>query len=206
MSRFWAILGAVIVSALATHAGIGDLTLAEQWAQLRAAPTPFAAKSFARADAPRTSAAMAIAAEARQLLGERWVTPALKIAKVESGYRCGAIGPRTRHGRAAGLMQVLPASAEALEPGSSAHLTDCATGARVGVKHMRACLDAGATTPQLMAACHVAGVRGFRARLSRSASRYRTQYVRMVDGAVPIVVADASGWLARGSVAINGER
>lgn len=148
----------------------------------------------------KSRAAMLVANEARRQLGEQWVATALKIAKVESGYRCSAIGPRTRYGHAQGLMQVLPSSAERLEPGSSRNLTDCATGARVGVAHMAGCLAMGATTPALMSLCHVSG--GINRRLNRRATIYARSYQRMVNGANPLVVADASGWLTRGSTSI----
>ena len=65
---------------------------------------------------PATKAAVAqqIADGAREKLGDQWVASALKIGKIESGYTCNAKGPRTRHGRAVGPMQVLVPSAESL--------------------------------------------------------------------------------------------
>ena len=121
-----------------------------------------------------------VAQEARNRLGNQWVATALRITHIESGGRCNAIGPRTRHGHAKGLMQVLPGSAESLEPGSSRHLTECETGARIGILHMVRCLSLGATTPQLMALCHVSG--GIAQHLNKKATHYAWQYQRLFAG------------------------
>jgi hypothetical protein len=133
----------------------------------------------------RSGAAFKIALEAKKQLGPEWVPTALKIAKVESGFSCGAVGPRLgqRHKgqRALGLMQVLPSTARTLGyEGPARDLLDCDTGAFVGVMHMRRCFLSGAVTPPLMARCHVAGWNGFDKR-----SRYANQYVRLVLNAHP---------------------
>ena len=141
--------------------------------------------------------AQLIASEARR----QGIDPnvALRIAKVESGFRADAVGPRTRHGRAQGLLQLLPSSAEALEPGSSRRLLDPEVNARVGVRHMVRCREAGAASASAMAACHVAGWGGWNRKLSRHASRYRARYVQMVASAN---VPDQNGWLARNTVSV----
>ena len=128
-----------------------------------------------RLPASRALVAAMVATEAKKQLGAEWAPVALRLAKIESGYRCSAIGQKTRHGRAMGVLQVLPSSAEALEPGSSQNLTDCATGIRIGVAHMRDCFDAGATTVARMAACHVGGKR----MISRPVGIYARQYVAL---------------------------
>lgn len=127
----------------------------------------------ANVPANRAHVARMVEQETERQLGRQWVPTALRIAKVESGFRCNAVGPRTRHGRAQGVMQVLPKSARGL--GHSGSLLDCRSGIRAGVAHMRMCKQAGATTPALMARCHVAGPGGLRSR-----SRYANQYVRLV--------------------------
>lgn len=133
----------------------------------------------------RSGPAYKIALQARTQLGPEWVPTALKIAKVESGFSCSAVGPRLgrRHKgqRAMGLMQVLPSTARSLGyAGPARNLLDCDTGAFVGVMHMRRCLENGATTPPLMARCHVAGWGGLDKR-----SRYANEYVRLVLTARP---------------------
>ncbi len=116
--------------------------------------------------------------EARARLGAQWVNTALKLAKIESSFNCGAVGPRTRHGHARGVLQVLPSSARALgfDP---TRLNDCDYGARVGVAHMAACIRAGVRTHAQMAACHVAGVGGWNRRLARRHEKYKSQYIRL---------------------------
>jgi soluble lytic murein transglycosylase-like protein len=63
---------------------------------------------------------------------------ALAVAHVESRLRPEAIGPRTRYGRAVGLMQVLPSTARSLgHRGSHADLRHPRTNARLGVSYLR---------------------------------------------------------------------
>lgn len=119
-----------------------------------------------------------VAAETARRLGAQWVPTALKLAKIESSYNCGAVGPRTRHGHARGVLQVMPASARALgyDP---RHLNDCRYGIAAGVAHMASCIQSGVRTHAQMASCHVAGTYGWRARLNPRAEKYRRSYIRM---------------------------
>lgn len=133
-----------------------------------------AATSPAWPSANLLPAAEIVAEEARRQLGAHWAPLAVAIARKESGLRCGATGPSTRSGRARGVMQVMPRTAEALERGSSRRLHDCRVGARVGVKHMAACIKSGARTHAQVAACHLAGVGGWR-KATRSQARYVAQ-------------------------------
>lgn len=121
---------------------------------------------------------------------------ALRIAKLESGFNHRARNPSTG---ASGLLQLMPRSAEALEPGSSRYLFDPEVNARVGVKHMVRCVQSGARTGDEIARCHVAGWGGWNRRLRRSAERYKHQYVAMYRSTR---VLD-SGWLARGPGSLN---
>lgn len=118
-----------------------------------------------------------VAQQAETRLGEYWVPTALRLAKIESGFTCHATGPRTRHGRARGVLQVMPASARALgyDP---RRLHDCDYGIAAGIAHMESCIRAGVRTHADMARCHVAGVGGWRTRLNRSAERYKKRYAR----------------------------
>lgn len=119
-----------------------------------------------------------VAAETARRMGAQWVPTALKLAKLESGFNCAAVGPQTRHGRARGVMQVMPGSARSLGY-NPARLNECAYGISAGIAHMERCRDAGATTHAQMAACHVSGVGGFNRKLNRRAEMYRQKYVRL---------------------------
>jgi soluble lytic murein transglycosylase-like protein len=128
--------------------------------------------------AHRQEVANKVAAHARATLGEQWVPTALKLAKIESGFNCRATGPRTRHGNAKGVLQVMPGSARALGY-DHRRLHECDYGIAAGIAHMNACLKSGVRTHAQMAKCHVAGVKGWNTRLSRSAERYKAHYVRL---------------------------
>ena len=180
-------------------------SLGEQAAMLWGSQTTRAhlappASTYGSLDTSRSRAALLVAQETRKRLGDRWVATALKIVKVESGYRCNAINRRSG---AAGLGQLMFNSARSLEPGSEYRRTDCETGARLTALHMQSCLMAGVTTDAQMASCHVAGVRGWNRHLARWAERYKKSYTRMVAVAEPTRIAFNDGWLSRGSVAIN---
>ena len=128
--------------------------------------------------AKKQEVARIIAREAQARLGSQWVNTALKLAKIESSYNCGAVGPRTRHGHARGVLQVLPSSAKALGYDPS-RLNECEYGTRVGIAHMEACIRSGVRTHAQMAACHVAGVGGWNRRLARRPETYKQQYIRL---------------------------
>jgi hypothetical protein len=119
-----------------------------------------------------------VAKETTKQIGAQWVSTALKLAKIESGFNCKAIGPRTRHGNARGVLQVMPGSARALgyDP---RRLNECQHGIAAGVAHMSACLKSGVRTHAQMASCHVAGTRGWKVRLNARSERYKQKYVRM---------------------------
>ena len=121
-----------------------------------------------------------VATSARASLGADWVNTAIALAKLESGFNCRAVGPRTRHGRARGVMQVMPASARALGY-NPARLNECQHGIDAGIAHMRACISVGVKTHAQMAKCHVAGTHGWNRRLSKKAERYKNKYVRMAS-------------------------
>lgn len=128
--------------------------------------------------AKKEAVARIVAREAQSRLGSQWVNTALKLAKIESNYNCGAVGPRTRHGHARGVLQVLPSSAKALGYDAS-RLNECEYGTAVGVAHMDACIRAGVRTHAQMAACHVAGVGGWNKRLARRPETYKQHYIRL---------------------------
>lgn len=115
---------------------------------LLAMTTPAAAQMTAR---------QAVAHEARQQLGAQWVGVADRLAYRESTWNARAIGPRTRHGRALGVLQVLPASARALGYPDARRLLEARYGAAAGVAHMAMCLRKGARTERQMVRCHNTG-------------------------------------------------
>jgi hypothetical protein len=119
-----------------------------------------------------------VAKETARRLGSQWVPTALKLAKIESSFNCGAVGPNTRHGRARGVLQVMPGSARAMgyEP---SRLNECAYGIAAGVSHMALCIQSGVRTHDQMASCHVSGVQGWKVRLNSRAEAYKRKYVRL---------------------------
>lgn len=144
------------------------------------APLALAACAQPQLDAalPRSGSkavvARIVAGEAERQLGARWVPVAIRLTRIESGFRCNA---RSRVG-ARGVLQVMPRSAIALgyAPG---RLYECHYGAAAGVAHMKRCIEVGVRTGAQMAACHVAGWAGWNRRLAGWAERYKWSYVRM---------------------------
>lgn len=120
--------------------------------------------------------------QARQKLGERWVKTAVKISYVESRHNPAAVGPNTRHGRARGVMQVIPPTARAMGFQYS-RLNELEYGVAAGIHHMAICIQTGVRTDAEMAACHVAGPKGWQMRLRRTAQAYKYRYVAMVQRA-----------------------
>jgi len=118
-----------------------------------------------------------IATETTRQIGAQWTPTALRIAKLESGYRCNATGPKTRHGRARGVFQVMPATARGMGY-NPARLHECGYGIAAGVTHMRLCIASGVRTQAQMASCHVAGTHGWKVRLKPRAERYKQKYVQ----------------------------
>jgi hypothetical protein len=110
-------------------------------------------------------------------LGAQWVPTALTLVRLESGFNCSAVGPKTRQGRAQVLFQVMPGSARALGYNPS-RLRECHYGLMAGIAHMRLCIKHGVRTHAQMAACHVSGVKGWKRRLNPRAESYKQKYVR----------------------------
>lgn len=126
--------------------------------------------------ADRQAVIDALAKATRQKLGERYVDDVLRLAKLESGYRCNVRGPQTRVGRAVGPLQIMPGSARALGVHS---LNTCAAQIEAGLRHVEKCIAAGATTYKTLAACHVSGWHGWNRRLSGKHETYKQKYIRM---------------------------
>jgi hypothetical protein len=138
--------------------------------------------------------AQEIAAKARSRLGEKWVEPALRIAKIESGYTCHVKGPKTRHGRAVGPLQVLVPSAETLGISAYELNSSCTAQIEAGIRHMERCIELGAKTSAQFASCHVSGS-PFSQRLTRKAERYRQKYIKLAENAkIPNWVGPLHYW------------
>ena len=112
-----------------------------------------------------------VMAQAEAKLGKRWVPVAVRIAHVESRMNPKALGPRSRSGRPAGVFQVMPGTARGMGF-SPSRLTELEYGIAAGLEHMRRCIAAGVRTDKEMAACHVSGFAGWRARHSPYVSKY----------------------------------
>jgi len=135
-----------------------------------------------------------IADKVRSRIGQEWVEPALKIAKIESGYTCHVKGPKTRHGRAIGPLQVLVGSAESLGISAYELNSSCTAQIEAGIRHMERCVQLGARTSVQFASCHVSGS-PFNKRLTRKAERYRQQYIKMaVNAKIPNWVGSLHYW------------
>lgn len=126
----------------------------------------------------------ALAKATRAKLGERYVDDVLRLAKLESGYRCHVRGPGTKVGRAVGPLQVMPGSAAALGVSKKELHSSCEAQIEAGLRHVEKCISVGATTFPALAACHVSGWHGWNRRLSAKHERYKQKYVRMA-AAVP---------------------
>lgn len=152
----------------------------EYWSQGKLVPTEsdYSSQSKTTIPANRVAVAKMVSSSASRTLGSKWSDTAVRLAKLESGFNCGAVGPQTRHGRARGVMQVMPRSATALGYNPS-RLNECQHGIDAGIAHMAACIRSGVETHDQMARCHVAGVGGWNKRLNRSAERYKQKYVRL---------------------------
>lgn len=134
---------------------------------------------FDTAPQDKSKVAKMVADEAQSVLGSQYVESALKLAHLESRFRCHVLGPKTRHGRAVGPLQVLPSSAKAL--GVHNMHGDCKAQIRAGIRHMDKCLksNGGSMTYRQLSACHVAGWGGWNKRLNRKAERYKQKYIRL---------------------------
>ena len=168
----------------------------EYWSRgMKAPDSPSWAGSlyFSPSDPNKAKVAEMVASEARARLGSQHVETALRLTKLESGYRCHVLGPKTRHGRAVGPLQVLPSSARAL--GVDSLHNDCKAQITAGILHIEKCISVGAKTYNQLAACHVAGWGGWNKKLNRKATAYRAKYVRMAQASkVPSWAGTLSTW------------
>lgn len=104
---------------------------------------------------------------------------ALAIAQIESGFRCHVVGPRTRHGRAHGPLQILPKSAARLGYPTT-DLASCGNGLAAGMAHLADCHRRAGGDPVRVAACHVGGP----GMASGPRGDYARRYVRLFQAAL----------------------
>lgn len=102
------------------------------------------------------------------------VSLALKVARVESRFRCDAVGPHTKQGRAQGPLQIMPRSARGLGH-SGGPLNNCGAGLHYGMKHLAMCVRKAGGNQALAAKCHLTGPGGL-----NNQSAYARKYVHMV--------------------------
>ena len=184
MKKYFVILFAFVASpayADMTHAEFAARNLSGDWVS----PMNYqSSKNYMSNDmgvSPNKKAvADMVAREVSAKLGQQWVQTALKLTKIESGFNCGAVGPKTRHGRAQGLLQVMPGTARAMGYTPS-RLRECQYGLAAGVEHMKRCLDSGVRTHTQMASCHVSGFNGWKMRLNSRSEGYRKKYIRLAQ-------------------------
>lgn len=106
-------------------------------------------RTVAREWTARSDVQGMIAQHVTARIGSQWVGTALRIAKIESRFRCNA-----RNGRAVGIFQN---TNPAMFGVSRAAALTCDGGIRAGVAHMHMCIGKGARTQAQMYRCHNSG-------------------------------------------------
>lgn len=126
---------------------------------------------------------------------------AYAVTHVESGFRCDAVGPKTRHGHAYGPLQILASSAARLGfTGSTSALRSCGAGLHYGMAHLAQCWRMSGGSYRNAAHCHVQGPARNPA---VPVNAYAASYGRMVVARLPITERhNGTGWLARGSIEV----
>ena len=167
----------------------------EYWSKGVPVPSTIWAGDLYFRDGNQSEVARMVAKEARKRLGQQHVDDALRLTKIESNFRCHVLGPKTRHGRAVGPLQVLPKSAEALGISAYDLHKDCRAQITAGILHMEKCLSVGAKTYRQLASCHVAGWGGWNKKLNRKAEAYKQKYIRMAQASkVPAWAGTLQTW------------
>ena len=83
------------------------------------------------------------------------VTFALKMARIESGVRCGQRNPRST---ASGPLQVLKGTARAMGYRGDIRRASCATQAHYGMRHLAMCYRGARGNQALAKRCHQVGI------------------------------------------------
>jgi len=153
MNIMHALGGALALACLATPVAAQEAPSALEWAVAQGGgaiiqPLRQAARTRRSAE-PRGEIQTMIAQHVSARIGSQWVSTALRIAHIESRFRCNA-----RNGRAVGIFQNTNPAAFGVS--RSAALT-CDGGIRAGVAHMAHCIGKGAHTSAQMMRCHNSG-------------------------------------------------
>lgn len=142
----------VLAAALCAASSVAHAQSALEWAASGMGsivqPLRPAAREL-RGDVPRSHVQTMIAEHVAARIGSQWVGTALRIAKIESGFRCNA-----RNRRALGVFQ--NTNPQMFGVSRAAALT-CEGGVRAGVAHMAMCISKGARTSGQMMRCHNSG-------------------------------------------------
>jgi len=101
------------------------------------------------------------------------VSFALKIARQESGLRCG----NHNASGATGPLQIMPRSARALGYRGNIRRASCATQTEYGMKHLAMCYRGAKGNQRRAAACHYQGVSALK-RVTRAGAAYAARVVR----------------------------
>lgn len=103
------------------------------------------------------------------------VSFALRVTKVESGFQCNVIGPKTKHGRAQGVMQILPTTAARMGH-QGGDLANCEDGLLYGMAYLSLCFKLAGNDENKAAACYVGG----EGMASGAKGKYAKKYVNSV--------------------------
>jgi len=106
---------------------------------------------------------------------------ALRITKVESGFQCHVVGPKTKHGRAQGVMQILPSTAERMGH-RGGDLANCDDGLKYGMAYLSLCYQLAGKDERNASSCYVGGEK----MVDGPKGKYAKKYVNLVKyAAVP---------------------
>jgi soluble lytic murein transglycosylase-like protein len=99
---------------------------------------------------------------------------ALRIAKIESGVKCGRRNPKSS---ASGPLQVLKGTARGLGYKGDIRRASCAVQTNYGVKHLAMCWRGARGNAHRAAACHYQGVSALK-RVNKAGAAYARKAVR----------------------------
>lgn len=112
-----------------------------------------------RGKVPQTRTYVAEKVRAKAVQHKVPVALAKAVTHIESRFRCNAVGPMTRYGRARGPMQIMPSSARGMFgfTGPTVVLATCDEGLEYGMLHLARCYELARGDFRGAAHCHVQG-------------------------------------------------
>lgn len=99
---------------------------------------------------------------------------ALRVARAESGVKCGRRNPKST---ASGPLQVLKGTARGLGYRGDIRRASCAVQTRYGMKHLAMCWRGAKGNARRAAACHYQGLSALK-RVNRAGAAYARKVVR----------------------------